>query len=105
MDSVQHNFIVSGDSVALRGGTVSFENPADGVVEWTLDAAHFTDDVAVSGTFSAVGPDYSGDFAVTGPGGWTRTVSISGPFLTDGEDMTITFAVDGRPATFTVPAY
>jgi pimeloyl-ACP methyl ester carboxylesterase len=105
MDSVQHNFIVSEDSVALRGGKVHFDNPADGVVDWTLDAAHFTDDVAVSGTFSAIGPDYSGDLAVTGPSGRARTIRISGPFLTDGEDMTITFAVDGRPATFIVPAY
>ena len=104
MDSVQHNFFVPGDSVGLRGGNVAFEQLEEGV-RWNFDGARFTEDVAVSGTFTDVGPDWSGEFAVTGPGGRTRTVRISGQFLTESEDMTITLAVRGKPATFTVPAY
>lgn len=104
MDSVQHNFFTPGDSVGLRGGVVVFEQLEEGV-RWTFDGARFTEDVAVSGTFTDVGPDWSGEFAVTGPGGRTRTVRISGQFLTDGEDMRITLAVRGKAATFTVPAY
>jgi pimeloyl-ACP methyl ester carboxylesterase len=104
MDSVQHNFGVPDDSVALRGGTVDWEPTEDGAT-WTLGAARFTEDVAVSGPLTGVGPDFSGDFTVEGPGDRTTTMRIAGPFLTDGADMTISFEIGGRTATFTVPAY
>ena len=40
MDSVQHNLFVPGDSVALGGGTVDFEE-VEGGAQWTLgDALH-----------------------------------------------------------------
>ncbi len=105
MDSVQHNFVVPGDSVALRGGTVDFE-PLDGGAEWTLGAARFTKDVSVSGTWTDPGTrSFDGEFSVSGPGGTTTAMRISGPFLVDGEDITVTFDVGGAPATFIVPAY
>ena len=104
MDSVQHNFSVPGDSVALRGGTVAFEQLEEGV-RWALGDARFTEDVTVSGTFATIGFDWGGEFAVTGPSGRTRTMRIDGQFLTDGADMTIAFDVAGQPATFAVPAY
>jgi pimeloyl-ACP methyl ester carboxylesterase len=101
MDTVQHFFFVPADTgAALRGGTVHFEEIPGGFRR-TLDGARFTEDLAVSGPFTQTGPDYDGEFTVTGPGRRTTTMRISGPFLTDGAEMTITF--DG--ATFTVPAY
>lgn len=107
MDSVQHNFYITGDSVALRGGMVDYE-PIDNGAQWTLGDAHFTEDVAVSGPITVIedGSDvFDGEFTVTGPGSRTTTVHLNGRFLIDGADMTITFDVGGRPATFTVPAY
>jgi hypothetical protein len=104
MDSVQHNFFVQGDSAALRGGTVAFEQLADGP-RWTLGEARFTKDVAISGATTQLGRDLVGEFSVTGPGARTQTMRIAGSFLTDGADMAITFDVAGEPATFTVPAY
>lgn len=104
MDSIQHNFFVPGDSVALRGGVVDFEGFEDHL-EWRLGEARFTEDVTVNGTVTwFIGPpggNYGGEFEVTGPAGQTTVMQIGGPFLTDGEQMTISF--DG--ATFTVPAY
>jgi pimeloyl-ACP methyl ester carboxylesterase len=108
MDAVQHNFFISGDSVALRGGTVAFAfDPAASVASWTLADARFTEDVTVSGSLSgtALGQDFDGTFSVVGPGARTQTMRITGPFLTDGADMRITLDVAGRPATFTVAAY
>ena len=68
MDTVQHNFFVRGDSVPLRGGTLAFSfDPIEGVASWTLGDARFTDDVAVSGTFTPIGPDWAGEFTVIGP--------------------------------------
>jgi hypothetical protein len=106
MDTVQHNFFISGDSVPLRGGTLAFAfDPIENADRWRLGDAHFTEDVAVSGTFSAIGRDFDGEFSVTGPGARTQTMRIAGPFLTDRADMTITSDIGGQPATFTVPAY
>jgi hypothetical protein len=105
MDSVQHNFFIPGDSVALRGGTVDFEPIDDTGAQWTLGAARFTNDVTVDGTWTDPGTRlFDGEFSVSGAGG-TREMRISGPFLADGEDITVIFDVGGAPATFTVPAY
>jgi hypothetical protein len=100
MDSVQHNFFVPGDSVALRGGTVDFEQLEDGV-SWTLGDARFTEDVTLNGTWFQIGEGWEGEFEVTGPDGATSTMHVGGPFLTEGEQMTITT----DSGTFTVPAY
>ena len=89
MDSVQHNFFVPGDSVALRGGTVDFEQLEEGV-SWTLGGARFTEDVTLDGTWFQIGEGWDGEFTVTGPGGTATTMHVGGPFLTDGEHMTIT---------------
>lgn len=104
MDSVQHNFYVSGDSVALRGGVVDYEFVGDANT-WTLEQAHFTEDVALSGTVDQLESVYDGEFTVTGPGHRTTTMRISGEFLRYGADMTITLDVRGQVATFAVPAY
>ncbi len=104
MDSVQHNFFVPGDSVALRGGGVDFE-PLDEGPQWTLDQAHFTRDVAVSGAVTGFDNVLDGDITVDGPGRRTTAMHLSGPFLQTGADLTVTFDVDGRPASFTVPSY
>jgi hypothetical protein len=104
MDSIEHNFFVPGDSVALRGGTVDFEF-VDPVPQWTLGQAHFTKDVTVDGTITFVDGVLDGEFTLTGPGKRTTTAHINGRFLTTGADMTITFDIDGHPATFTVPGY
>jgi pimeloyl-ACP methyl ester carboxylesterase len=105
MDSVQHNFFVPGDSVALRGGTVDFE-PLEGGAQWTLGDARFTKDVTVNGTWTDPGTrTFDGDFTVTGPGATTTAMHIGGRFLFEGESITVTFDVGGAPASFTVPAY
>lgn len=105
MDSVQHNFFVPGDSVALRGGAVDYEFVND-TNTWRLVDAHFTEDVAVSGVVvEDARPGMAGEFTVTGPDGHPRAARISGRFLSYGAVMTITLDVRGRPATFTVPAY
>ena len=105
MDSVQHNFFIPGDSVALRGGTVDFE-PLEGGAEWTLGDARFTKDVTVNGTWTDPGTrTFDGEFTVTGPGATTTAMHVGGPFLADGKDITVTFDVGGAPATFTAPAY
>jgi hypothetical protein len=104
MDSVQHNFFIQGDSVALRGGTVHFEQ-IEGGVQWTLGDARFTGDVAVSGPVTAMGPDFDAQLVVNGPAGESRPVHISGQFLVEGEDMSVVFDVGDEPATFRVPAY
>ena len=54
MDSVQHNFFVPGDGVALRGGVVDFEPIEDGA-SWALDDAMFTEDVRVDGVVTETG--------------------------------------------------
>ena len=54
MDSVQHNFFIPGDGVALRGGTVDFEE-IEGGAQWTLGDARFTEDVGVDGTWTVAG--------------------------------------------------
>jgi pimeloyl-ACP methyl ester carboxylesterase len=104
MDSIQHNFFVPGDSVALRGGTVDFE-PIENGAQWTLGRAHFTRDVAVSGVVTGVDPNFDGAITVDGPGPRTTTMNVDGPFRRTGADLTVTFQVDGQPATFTVPSY
>ena len=105
MDSVRHNFFVPGDSVALRGGIVDWEPPEEGN-QWTLEDAHFTEDVGVSGTITGIGPQFDGEITVDGPGRHdTTTMQFSGLFLVAGEDITITTTIDGMPATFAVPGY
>lgn len=104
MDSVQHNFFLPGDSVALRGGTVDFEE-IEGGAQWTLGDARFTKDLTVNGTWTELERNFDGEFTVNGPGPKTTAMRIGGPFLADGEDITIAFDVGGLPATFTVPAY
>ena len=103
MDSLQHNFFVPGDSVALRGGTVDFEL-IDDVAQWTLGAARFTTDVAVTGTVTWTDV-LDGELSIHGPGRRMTTAHITGPFITPGQDVTITLDVAGQPATFTIPGY
>lgn len=104
MDSVQHNFYVAGDSVALRGGVVDYEYVGDANT-WTLEQAHFTEDVALSGTARQLESGYDGEFTVTGPGHRATTMRINGEFFRYGADMTITVDVGGQAVTFAVPAY
>ena len=105
MDSLRHNFVVPDDSVALRGGIVDWE-PLEEGNQWTLEDAHFTEDVSVSGTITGIGPQFDGEITVDGPRrNDTTTMQFSGLFLVDGEDITITTTIDGTPATFTVPGH
>ena len=105
MDSVRHNFVVPNDSVALRGGIVDWE-PLDNGAQWTLIDAHFTKDLAVSGTFTVTDDrPWDGEFQLNGPDGRRTTMHLTGDWFVDGANMTITLDTHGKTATFTVPAY
>jgi pimeloyl-ACP methyl ester carboxylesterase len=104
MDSIQHNFFVPGDSVALRGGTVDFE-PIENGAQWTLGQARFTRDVTVSGVVTGADPNLDGAITVDGPGPGSTEMHLSGPFLVTGADLTVTVDVNGHAATFSVPSF
>ncbi len=103
MDSVQHNFFVPGDGVALRGGVVDFEPIEDGA-SWTLDDAMFTEDVRVDGVVTETGT-WEASLTVSGPGRTVAEMHFVGDFLVDGAEWTVTVDSGRRSATFTVPAF
>jgi pimeloyl-ACP methyl ester carboxylesterase len=106
MDSVQHNFFVPGDSVALRGGIVDFE-PLENGAQWTLRKARFSRDVIVNGVVADHGDGvFHGTFRVRGPGRHRVTrVHFNGPFLSYGDSITLRADFGRGVAAFKVPAY